>query len=67
MSESCATAEPRRRPVDAGTEAAADHVDPRHDAIAHAVLYTREAEQRRMARDGMAKIPSTRKLRIVEG
>lgn len=39
-----------------------------HDAIAHAELYSREAEQRRLARAGMAKLPGgTRKLAVIGG
>lgn len=37
-----------------------------HDDIAHAELYSREAEQRRMSRAGMDKL-STRKLAVVDG
>jgi integrase/predicted DNA-binding transcriptional regulator AlpA len=39
-----------------------------HDAIAHAELYSRAAEQRRLARAGMAKLPgSAPKLKVVGG
>jgi integrase len=39
-----------------------------HDAIAHAELYSREAEQRRLARAGMAKLPGgARKLTVIGG
>jgi len=36
-----------------------------HDDIAHAELYTREAEQRRLARDGMKRID--RRVKVVKG
>ena len=36
-----------------------------HDDIAHAELYTREAEQRRLANDGMKRID--KRLRVVKG
>ena len=39
-----------------------------HDAIAHAELYSREAEQRRLARTGMAKLPGgSPKLTVIGG
>jgi integrase len=39
-----------------------------HDAIAHAELYSREAEQRHLARAGMAKLPgASRKLTVIDG
>ena len=34
-----------------------------HDDIAHAELYTREAEQRKLASDGMAKLG----LKVISG